>query len=649
MPYIVTGDLENRLDSYTSDLTKVDYGYRYPKGLNLKPGSELHNKLRSNLIRRAQDARVEMSKRFDSWNEIDRLLTTYVHLKDSEILLQEKDPNKPVTIVFPYTYSMLEALLTYLTLAFFQDPIFQYEGVGPEDVRGAMLLELVIRLHCIKTKVALSIHTALRDSLSYGIGISVPKWVTKQGKKAIRSSVTLSSDFLTTEQTQLTWVDDILFEGNGLDSIDPYLWLPDPSVSSGNIQDAEFLGWLVRDNYMNVLSEESIDQTLFNAKYLRHVKDKRSILALDCSDRNKKYNTSKDANLASLNPVDKLYMYVNLIPKEWKLGKSEYPEKWLFCLAADEIILAARPLELAHNMYPVAVASPEFDGYSSTPLGRIEILTGLQKVLDWLFNSHITNVRKAINDMFIVDPYLVNIEDIRDPKPGKLIRLRRPAWGKGVDKVVQQFAVTDITANNIVDSTYITQWMDRISGADQSMVGSLRTRGPERLTSTEFQGTRGAAISRLQRLAMLISLQYFQDLGTMFAVHTQQFMSRETYVKAVGRHAEQLASIFGPNARIPVTPYDLAIDYDVIVRDGSIPGGNFSDAWVQLFQIIGSSPELMANFDITRIFSFIATQLGAKDVESFKRINPQVQTMSDEEVLRQTQAGNMIPLRGLGV
>jgi hypothetical protein len=384
---------------------------------------------------------------------------------------------------------------------------------------------------------------------------------------------------------------------------------------------------------------------MFNTKYLKHVKDRRSTFSVDESDRELKFKKTSPPVVSSLSPVDKLYMYVNLIPKDWELGPGEYPEKWMFCLASDEVILQAQKSNLAHGMYPVSVASPEFDGYSPTPIGRIEILSGLQETLDWLFNSHTANVRKAINDMFVVDPYLVNIEDIKDPKPGKLIRLRRPAWGKGVDKVVQQFPVTDITRQNIADSAYITQWMDRISGADQSMSGAQRQGGPERLTKGEFQGTRGSAISRLQRLAMIIGMQYIQDIGTMFAVHTQQFMSKEVYVKAIGRNAESLISTFGQKDRIPVSIYDLAINYDTIVRDGSIPGGNFSDAWLQLFQTIGTNPELNQQFDVTRIFMYIAQQLGAKNVEDFKRnvnrINPTV--MPDEQVAKEVQAGNMIP------
>jgi len=217
-------------------------------------------------------------------------------------------------------------------------------------------------------------------------------------------------------------------------------------------------------------------------------------------------------------------MYVTIIPKDWKLSNVEVPEKWYFELASDDIIIAANRADHDHGMYPVSVASPEYDGYSITPVSRLEMLSGLQGVLDFEFNSHIANVKKAINDMLIVDPYLVNINDLKDPRPGALIRLRRPAWGRGVDKVVQQLMVQDITRANIADASYITSMMDRTSGADQSMQGSLRQGGPERLTSAEFKGTRGSSISRLQHISMIIGMQFMQDIGTMFAVHTQQYI-----------------------------------------------------------------------------------------------------------------------------
>ena len=645
MPYIVTGEPSSWKDDIYS---REHYDYEYPDNLDLKPESDLHKKLRTKIWQRASESRHEIAKRYSYWREIDRTLTTYIPLKDYEEKLKKKDSSKPLSIVFPYSYSTLESLLTYLTMAFFQDPMFQYEGVEDDDTIGAMLMELVVRLHCIKNKVPLNIHTVLRDALCYGVGIAIPGWKMLYGRKPIKSSVTAMTEIGMETIDNVDIVESLLFEGNDLSNIDPYMWLPDPSVSSANIQDGEFIGWVDRDNYMNLLKEENQpNSSLFNVRYLKGKKDKRSTLALDQSDRQTRHRGSYDLQrsmTSSVNPVDIIKMYITLIPKDWKLGSSEYPEKWYFELAADDVIIACERADHNHGMYPISVASPEYDGYSITPIGRMEVLYGFQHTLDFMFNSHVSNVRKALNDMLVVDPYLVNIEDLRDPQPGKLIRLRRPAWGRGVDKVVQQLEINDITRGNVADAGWITSMMDRVSGADTSMQGALRTGGPERLTKGEFQGTRGSAISRLQRMAMIIGMQFMQDVGTMFAVHTQQYMSQETYVRIVGRYAEQLKRTFNRDKAV-VTPYDMAINYDLIVRDGSIPGGNFSDAWIEMFKVIGTNPELMQQFDITRIFMYIAQQLGAKNVEDFRRNINQVQgqTMPDEQVLDQAQAGNLVP------
>lgn len=652
MPYVIKGEP----DSWTGDIYKNEkIDYKYPDGLDLHPDSDFHRSLRSKIWQRARASRNEISKRFSSWREIDKTLTVYMPLKDKEEMLKDKDSSKPVSIVFPYTYSMLEALLTYLSMAFFQDPIFQYEGYEDSDTLGAMMMELVVKNHCIKHKVMLNIHTALRDSLSYGVGITIPEWRRQYGRRPIKSQAITQSDLGTKTQDITTMVEDMLYEGNALSNIDPYMWLPDPSVASSEIQKGEFIGWVERDNYMNLLSEEGQpDSGLFNVKYLKEKKNKRSVLALDQSERNTRHGGSDELIRDSgnvTNPVDIIKMYVTLIPKEWKLSDRDTPEKWYFELAGDDVVITAERADHNHGMYPVAVASPEFDGYSITPIGRMEVLYGLQHTLDFLFNSHIANVRKAINDMLVVDPYLVNMKDLKDPEPGKLIRLRRPAWGRGVDKVVQQLQINDITRANIGDSAYITGWMDRISGADQSMQGALRQGGPERLTGAEFQGTRSSAVSRLQRIAMIIGVQYMQDIGNMFAVHTQQYMSKDTYVKITGRYEEQLKKMFKGEEvpeRQKITPDDVKVNYDLIVRDGSIPGGNFSPAWMELFKIIGTTPELNAQFDVPRIFMYIAQQLGAKNVEDFKRNASQINAvnMPDEQVNNQVQAGNLVPVEG---
>ena len=95
-----------------------------------------------------------------------------------------------------------------------------------------------------------------------------------------------------------------------------------------------------------------------------------------------------------------------------------------------------------------------------------------------------------------------------------------------------------------------------------------------------------------------------------------------------------------------VTPKDLDINYNVVVRDGSVPGGNYSQAWMQLFQVLGSNPELAQKFDVVRIFTHIARNLGAKNVNDFVRTGGNItpQSMPNDQVLNEMQAGNLVPM-----
>jgi len=442
MPYIVHGET-NR----PTNFSHINHDYEYADGLDLKPGSDLHNSLKTKILQRAVEASGVMSNRYTAWNDIDRVLTTYVELDEKEKDIKSKDERKPVSIVFPYSDTILETLLGYMVAAFFQDPIFRYEGVSPEDTIGAILLEKLIGLQCYRAKVPLELHTMFRDGLAYGFGVVIPYWDKIYGKKTVKREKGFFSvirNMFVREGFEKDVEENVLlFEGNKLSNVDPYLCLPDPSVPIHRIQDGEYFGWVDRTNYMDLLSEERNSDDLFNVKYLKSVHNKQtSIFGEDKSDRERKsmggttqYTQSGSHGQVprtsmSTNNVDVINMYIKIIPKEWKVGDGEYPEKWLFSLAADDVIIRAKPIDLDHNMFPVAICAPDFDGYSTTPISRLEKLFGLQKIVDWLFNMHIANVRKSINDMFVYDPYLVNSNDLKNPGPGKLIRLRRPAWGR---------------------------------------------------------------------------------------------------------------------------------------------------------------------------------------------------------------------------
>jgi len=646
-------NVESSTPSNTFSLTK-DLGYSYPNDLDLKPGSDIHSKIIQKVMSYARSSKDAMSSRHKVWNKIDEMLTAYIPLSDIEKAIKQKDTTKPVSIIVPYSYANMETILAYQSKAFLSSPVYQYEGVGPEDTIGAKLLELVVNQQARRYKHPLALHTGFRDGLAYGLHASYVRWDKKEGRKVQRKETPIYNTLgqQTGIKKEKENVDTILFEGNKIKNIDPYKYLPDVNVSAENIQEGEYVGWFEYENIYNLLSDEGIDG-LFNVKYLKDnatYAGYKSIFATDESKRDKnQVRSNSDSFTTRKNQITLIYMYVTLVPSEWKLSDKKDPEKWFFLIGNDSIVLDARPLNLNHNMYPVAVNVPDFDGYSTSPISRLEMSYGLQEVLNWMFNSHVHNVRKSLNDMFIADPSLINMEDLANPEPGKLIRLRKSAWGRGVENAVKQFSVSDVTRGNIADATFIMDIMQRVNASSDAAMGMMRS-GGERKSAAEFTGTFNSLISRLEHLASITSIQYLQDIAYLCASHTQQLMSVDTFARAVGDWPEVLTNEYGSDGGVSIDPFSIIADFDVVFKDGSFGNADAQTLtfWQQMFGSVSNDPELRQLFDVPRIFKHIARLAGAKDVGSFVKQTPIGGTvMPDEMVAQQLAAGNLMPAGGM--
>src|SRR5439155_110157 len=113
------------------------------------------------------------------------------------------------------------------------------------------------------------------------------------------------------------------------------------------------------------------------------------------------------------------------------------------------------------------------DILASMSQGVMELSEPLAAHLSFLFNSHMANVRKAINDMFLVDPSRVDLRDILTPTAGKLIRLLPQAYGSDPASVMKQFAVADVTQGHLNDAKMVIDLWQRIIGASDNMFGSV--------------------------------------------------------------------------------------------------------------------------------------------------------------------------------
>ena len=160
----------------------VKYPYKYPRGLDLRPGHKFHDDILHKIRELLMESHRIISRRYDSWNKIDETLTTYIPTSELEKKEKAKDPRKPISVVVPKSLAMLDTLQANYVATFLERPYFRYKGYGVEDTLKALLLQQVIDFQCVKNKVALKLMTMWRDGFAYGLGVTTPVWVKKYGK-----------------------------------------------------------------------------------------------------------------------------------------------------------------------------------------------------------------------------------------------------------------------------------------------------------------------------------------------------------------------------------------------------------------------------------------------------------------------------------
>lgn len=645
MPITVQGN-NNNAGLKGKEIFRKDFGYDYPDDLDLRPGKEFHDKLRDKILERAQASYNVMSQYKDRWRDIDRVLRVYVPPEkrqgsNSNETKKKRNSEDYADLVIPESYATLETILTYYMSSFIQDPIISYEGVGPEDVVGARLLTHIISNQVKRARMSINLHTMFRDDTAYGFGVVAPTWERIYGKKPrVRQFGQVREDGVLEITREERTIDDnvLLYEGNNLRNINPYLYLPDVSVPIHEPEKGEYQGW-VEETTISHLQEREADPKgmFFNVKYLKEL-DGRSQYTISGDKQNTRSSYSSSNMVARESDI--IWMYIDLIPKDWGLGDEETPHKYLFALGGDEVILVVERVDYMHGRTPVAVCASNFDGYSATPVSKLSVVHDIQKLINFMYTSHVHNVRKALNDMFLIDPSIINYYDMINPEPGKVIRTRRAAWGNQMlDHAFKQLNVQDITQQHVSEAGMLGGLMRRVSATGETLQGQVGGSGrTTRVSAREAGGAIGASLSRFQKNAQLIDAQAMQPLAKILASHTQQFMSEETYIKVTGEWPEKYgADMRDQDGRLAINPLDLLVDYDIQPTNGQIPGSEDPEVWTQLFQIAATNPTIAQELDWMKLFKHIGRNLGAKNVDEFI-----VQVQPDEQIRRAQRQGNLI-------
>lgn len=590
-----------------------------------KPDSDTHARVLSHIDKRLRFSEEKISQ-FDSrWRIAELKSQAYIQLNDSEKVLKELNqdkgkPPKAVSLIIPLTHAINSTIVTYLLQVFAgRRPIFPIQNNKDDTAEVAQLMEMVLQYNADHSRFLKHLHLWLNDGQTYGISIFRVGW-EEEKRKRTRFITNPDGSQITTRNVETT------YQGNRLESLDPFMFYPDPRVPMMDVaRKGEFCFWRSYNGKHYLKRMEAAGEYFWvDSVPATLPQDTRS------SSRARLVGGESTPGLTAESRAEMFYQEdqgtIEIIPKDLGLGESTMPEKWQFTIANRKQIIQAVPFEADHGMHPVAVSEPYATGYGFGQPGMADLIGPMQDLISWFLNSHVDNVRKTLNDMFVVDPMRIEMSDLQKPEPGKLIRLKMPVLGQDMRAAIQQLQVADVTQQHVGDVRELIRIAQMLSAVNDNTMGIQQAGG--RKTATEVRTALEAGASRLSALARIISAQAMVDIREMMCLNIQQYQDQDFWVNVTGQD--------GMNNPVHVKPEMLVGDFNFPVHDGTIPLDKVAllDVWKEIFVVTGQDPALAGRFDRMKMFEYMAELGGARNIDAMK-IGP------DQNMIQQALAGNM--------
>ena len=613
-----------------------------PDVVEIKPDDKRYKRIKEVF---AEFKRLSLDKlreeREQKWKENENIYTAYVpvdQLDEMAVKKRERGEQDYATVAIPYSYAMLLAAHTYYTSVFLsRSPILQIQGRHGEAQDSETAMESLLNYQLSVGNNIVPLYIWLMDIGKYSHGVLGQYWdkeVVTMTKRTMKQKMFGDLPIPDTEEM----VEEVLefpgYEGIRLYNIRPMDFMTDPRVPLLRFQDGEYCIMKEKLSWHKFIACAALGK-YYNVEEVRKTgkAEPESDASLgEFANMPESGSPSTIAGKFRVDTVNLHELYWSVVPSELGIGKNNRPEKWVFTFAND-VLVSAQPLGLLHGKFPFDVIPFETEGYNVYNRSMLEILTPLNKTMEWLFNTHFFNVRAALNNTFAVDPSKVVLKDFENRGPGKLIRLKPAAYGQDIRSFISQFPVSDATGNHLRDSNVVAELCQRITGVSDNVMGAVNAGG--RKTATEVRQSTSMGINRLKTNVEWFSVAGFTPMTQKLISTTQQFYATEQKLLVVGDQASWLGQY------IDVNPQKIAGAYDFEPVDGTMPVDRFAQAnlWQNLLTNMGRVPGMLEQFDMSKLFAFVAQLGGLKNVNRFK-----VQVQPDAVLQAQAQQGNMIPV-----
>lgn len=626
------------------------------------PGTPKSNRIKKMVRDRVNLSYRVISQNFPFWDTAEEHYRAYraVDVDDAESF----QLHGVTKIVVPIQFATIQTMLTFMMEVFTaMKPVLRVRGADPRSVRPARLMELLLDYDYRGNRGYYKLYNFFLNMFRYGYGVVHNAWGQKQVLRTTTRRTPGMQFQMDGQSFDMPGPTEVFkdyitsFEGNQLSIVDNRSWFYDTRLPIGSFQEGEFCGrrTFITDNDLRKMEDQGL---FFNTTKIRS----QSIANIRGGDveggpeESRRDRISPEvAFAADLTEAKRNHVHINeeieieLIPKDAELSDEERPERWLFNVIDGETIVRAEPSEFPAFPYSVCEVFPDALAYMNQ--GIMEMTEPLAAHLTFLFNSHMANVRKAINDTLLVDPSRVNLQDLLNPSAGKIVRLLPTAYGTAPATAIQQLQINDITRAHTEDAKMILDLWQRIVGTADSMFGQI---SPSRRTATELQGVLKMSGARMKMIADLASSEGVAPLTEQMAMLRQKETSLSQFYSLAGRTAEELG--VDPKEVIDgflkINPDDLNGVFSFPAEEGVVPAdrAQAADLLKEVFKTVAQFPILQQVFDPVEIFRETVRQAGYHGLNDFlqKGLQGNATILQSQQFQDMLGAGKLAPLGGSG-
>lgn len=537
-------------------------------------------------------------------------------------------------LTIPIVMPQVEAAVVHQTLVYLTgDPLFGVVS-SPKFVDEALMLQTKIEDESVRGGWARELIMFFRSGFKYNFAPVEVDW----GQEV---TYTVETDL--TKSVEQGVPKEVIWSGNRLKNLDPYNTFVDPRVPASEVYRkgeyggyTDFISRIELKSFIARLPDkitsniipafESGLDTASGAKSSGAMNYYVPDINPDVAEEDFKVNGTDWMRWASLrdtthkNKIDYkdgyeiTVLYAKVLPSEFGLSvpNRETPQIYKLIIINHSVIIYCEQQTNAHAYLPILIGQPKEDGLRQQTKSLADNGAGFQHLATAYMGSIIASKRRAVSDRVLYDPSRVTSAAINSANPSAKIPVRPAAFGKNVADAVFQFPYReDQNVNSMQQISTIVELSNQLAGQNRTSQGQF-TKGNR--TLEEFNKVQDSSDGNDQLASILLQYQVFIPLKHILKLNILQFQGGTT--------------VYNRDEKIDVEIDPVKLRKAVLefrLSDGLIPASKIisGESWSTAIQVVGSSPQIGAGYNIAPMFSYLMKTQGA-DLTDFEKSPEQV-------------------------